>query len=437
MLESRDFLSNDRIYMPLSLEGPSYGGTLRIRADLLSSPTPPIVEPIVEPRPLTPEEEIISETTIIDLPGGGTTTVAETQPAVVIETPTTTVGTIPIVSRDILPTDITNVYGGWSFLKSFIAPPSTPNTTFNIWIGRAATLVYSGRHSSSFEIAVPVNFFQDVALVETSYETPPPTGGGGTPEIQEAAYGGWTFGNPLVLGDFGSDFMLTESESELPPVYPTITSEALAVSLPTLNAGYHPCFIEVITNGNTWRVHVEIEYDYERTGSAAEYEDPPIIRNIIVNKSYPGMARISWGTNVKCDRNWVVYGVGSITAPIDAHTVEADIGTLYPYASLTMQDGTWYYIQVFSELKGRITNSEPFSWKMPDENISKTVDLTIQANSSDGLIGDGTRVEDIESQQILTRGGSDIPIIPIIAIGGISLLGLGGAAWYLFQRKKS
>jgi hypothetical protein len=92
---------------------------------------------------------------------------------------------------------------------------------------------------------------------------------------------------------------------------------------------------------------------------------------------------------------------------------------------------------VFSDLKGRVTNSESFLWKMPDENITKTGDLTIQGNSQSGLIGDG-EVATIESEQMLVqRGGSDLPILPMIAVSGLAIAGIGGVAWYMLQRKKT
>lgn len=427
MLESKDFLADDRIYMPLKLDGQSSGGFLRIKADLLSAPPPEYVElegidgqTIIVSTSADVEEE---QAPVLDLPGGGTTTIAETTPIVDSREPVSTTGTVP--TRDFS-----------TFEKIFIAPSMTPLSTFNIWIGRGATLVYSGRHSASFDISVPVNFFVDVPLVETSYETPPiGGGGGGDTSSSVTTYGGRVFGNPLELGDFGTMFMPLEGEAGEYPVYPVVTAESLVTSVPVLVYGYHPCYLEVISNGNTWRVHVELTYDYEYTGDEATYIEPPIIKNILINKSRTGHSRISWQTNVKCDRNWVVYGYGTdMNALIDPETIEASTGSLYPMAELTMQDGSYYMIQVYSEFKGKVTNSEPFLWRMPDE-VSQTSDLNAQANSQTGLQGDG-QVVVIESEQMVVERGGGQSILPILAIGGVAIAGIGGAAWFLLQRKK-
>ncbi len=421
MLESRDFSVPERVYMPLNLEGPSSGGVLRIRADLLSWPAPPATKE----EPITPVETQLIDTTIT-LPGGGETTITETQTA--IKEPISSVDeTIPTQEQKALFSG-----GAWSsFLgnKAFIAPASfAPNSTFNIWIGKGSYLMFSARYNGSFDISIPINFFAETTLLETAQASPPPTGGGGGGGTVET-----TFGNPMELGDFG-DFAIVEGAGE----YPTIDSTTdIATTVPKLNTGYHPSYIEVVTNGNTWRVHVEIEYEYERTGGAETSTDPPIIRNIIVNKSMNGVSQISWNTDVKADRNWVAYGIGSITSPTEWTEVEASTGTLYPSARLTMQDGTWYYIQVFSDLKGRVTNSEPFPGRMPDANIGKTVDLTTQAGSGGGgLIGDGQSVEDIEGGETPPIV-KPLPIIPILVIGSLAAVGIGGTAWFLIQRGKS
>lgn len=501
MLESHDFLADGRIYMPLNLEGASSGGTLRIKATLLSSPAPPVLieekeEVIVIPKEIllespdlllkpiegvtettitvpggttepitavidpiwveeivTPEPEIIPETTIVvDVPSepepepiiDPKVVIEEriTEPIItsIAEPITTTISRSTTVEPTKTTTSTREPSFGGGLLnfffgsKSFIAPPSAPLSTINIWMGGGATLVYSSRHSKSFDIAVPVNFFQDVPLVESMYESAPITIGGST--IPASTFGR-IFGNPLELGDFGDMFMIDEGPISA-PTYPTITASSPVISTPMLRGGYHACFLEVVTNGNTWRIHVEIEYDYERTGEALTSEEAPIVRNILVNKTMSGLARIGWQTDVKSDRNWITYGIGdNPTTPINLNTIEATTGTLTPYALMTMQDGTFYVIQVFSELKGRTTNSEPFVWKMPDESIRKTVDLTIQGNSAgDGLIGDGIVVT-IESKQELTRGRPQLPILPMLVVGGVALVGLGGAAWIMLQRKKT
>jgi hypothetical protein len=447
MLESHDFLADDRIYMPLNLEGASSGGTLRIRGDLLSSPAPPPIpkeelipvgiDPLTQEKIIIETKEVITEIDEVTLtvPGGTTATIEETQPVVIEEkTTTTTTPITTVITRTLIEDTTTVPTTRGDFGLSFIAPPSAPLSTINVWMGGGATLVYSSRHGQSFDIAVPVNFFQDVPLVESMYESAPITIGGSTIPVSMF---GRTFGNPLELGDFGSMFMLDEGVGG--STYPTVTETTPLISTPMLRNGYHACFIEVVTNGNTWRIHVEIEYEYERTGEALTSEEAPIIRNILTNKTMSGLARIGWQTNVKADRNWVTYGIGDNPVnPINMNTVEATTGTLTPYALMTMQDGTFYIVQVFSELKGRTTNSEPFLWKMPDASVRKTADLIVQGNSAgDGLTGDGLRVTDIESEQELTRGRPQLPILPIIAVGGVALLGLGGAAWFMLQRKKT
>jgi len=454
MLESRDFVTSERIYMPLKLAGPSSGGILKISAELLTSPPPPPPEPTeVENVPSTieeiepiiiiePIEEILVETptgvidrtldttsTTLTVPGGTTTTIEETQPVT-----TVTTRTEPTVTTIAPREDFGSAWTQFFTDKRFIGEDMMKSSVFNIWIGRAAVLVFSEGYNSTFEISIPINFFQETILMETAEESPPITVGGGGDDSEEGTFSR-AFGNPLELGDFGSILLGDKAQ--------TYTfGDELPVVEQTLNVGFHPAFLEVVTNGNTWRVHVEIEYEYERIGTAAEWEDPPIIRNILINKKYAGFSSISWNTDVKADRNWVVYGIGSLESPTNSITKEAPTDTLYPGRRLPMDDNTSYNIQVFSELKGRVSNSEVFTWFMPPASVSKTSDLEPKANSGgelgEGLIGDGVRVTDIEGgeeEQIIKP--ADFPILPIIAIGGVAIVGLGGVALFLMKRSKS
>lgn len=491
MLDSRNFTEDERIYMPLNLEGPSAGGILRIRGTLLYSPPPPIPPP---PPPTEISKELLLESpdliresisemptgeTTITVPGGTivaavdvvdptwmeepvVTSIITPEPIPIIEVepeiiepiidpkivveekiiePITTIvepiATTVTRSTTVEPITTTSTveprFGIWpnffSSLKSFIAPPivteAPPQSTINIWMGPGSTLVYSARHSGpTFNIAVPINFFQDVVLIETACGAPP-IGLGGREDIVAMEYS-----NPYELGVFAIPQDTIETTSDI--------SSTIAVSstMPKLRSGYHSCFVEVVTHGNHWNLHIEMEYDYERLGSALTYEEAPILRNILINKIASGLSRVVWQTNVICDRNWVAYGIHEAGENI----VEATTGSLTPGANITMKDETWYFIKVFSELKGRVSNCEEFNWMMPDASIRRTADLTPKSNSAavigDGLQGDGIKVTDIEGKQELIRKPASI--MPLLAVGGaaVALAGIGGAAWWLMLRKK-
>jgi hypothetical protein len=397
------------------LAGPSRSGNLRLKGTWLGS-TAPLSSPPSSPTPIVADPDNISA---ITLPGGGTVPIAQITPI------TPVASTSEITSRRAT----TDAYGWKNFFRSlspsraFAAPHGA---VINVWIGHNPILVYSQTFlPASFETSVPIDFFTSVPLYETAQVSPPP--------IMPSVGGGTTYGGDF--GDFFGSMFMEINEGGIGPTSPITSPPVTPTGLANpikLDRGYHPVYIEVVTPENRWNVSASIDYDYI---SDSKVTDPPIIKDVLLNKVMSGMAHISWNTNVLCDRNWVTFGVNNS----GENSVQASRDSQYPYANLTLQDGTSYYMKVFSQANGRTSNTDDFNWKMPGESIAKTGDTTPQGNTETGITGDGTVVTTIQSEQELSgrRGSSDMALPLILAGGaGVILLGIGGVIWYFVRQKK-